>query len=119
MKSTLVIGASESPERYSYKAIVSLRNHNHPVVAFGLKNGNIGETQLTNEWNPNWKVDTVTLYLNPSRQLEFYNVIIALNPKRVIFNPGTENEEFETLLEESGIDTERACTLVLLSIGDY
>lgn len=119
MKPTLVIGCSENPERYSFKAVSSLRKHGHFVIGFGLRNGQIGDTPITNQWNAAWEVDTVTLYLNPSRQKELYNQIIALQPKRVIFNPGTENSEFEMLLESAQIEVEIACTLVLLSVGNY
>lgn len=118
-KTTLVIGASTNVERYSYKAILSLTYHKHPVIAFGLRKGEVNGIQIETIWNPNWEVDTVTLYINPSLQKDYYDKIIQLNPKRVIFNPGTENYEFQTLLVEKGIEFENACTLVLLSIGDY
>ena len=119
MKPTLVIGASTNPERYAYKAIRMLREHGHPVIAFGVKGGEVDNVSIETEWNPDWKVDTVTLYLNPLRQEAFYEQISALKPKRVIFNPGTENPEFEQLLRSYGIFPEEACTLVLLSIGEY
>lgn len=119
MKPTLVIGATTNPERYAYRAIQQLRQNGHPVVAFGLKAGVVADVTIETEWNPDWKVDTVTLYLNPQRQEAFYDKIIALNPQRVLFNPGTENPEFEKLLQSKGIFTEEACTLVLLSLGEY
>jgi len=117
-KKTLVVGASPKPDRYGYKAVESLTNYGHPVVAYGIHSGEIGEVQISPEW-PNDEFDTVTLYLNPTRQEEYYGRIIALNPKRVIFNPGTENPAFETMLSLNGIESEQACTLVLLSIGAY
>lgn len=119
MKPTLVIGASTNPERYAYKAIRMLRESGHPVVAYGLTSGQVDDVTIETEWNPNWEVDTVTLYLNPVRQQPFYAQILALRPKRVIFNPGTENPEFESMLQQQGIFPEEACTLVLLSIHHY
>lgn len=119
MKPTLVIGATTNPERYAYRAIQQLRQNEHPVVAFGLKPGVVADVTIETEWDPEWKVDTVTLYLNPQRQEALYESIIALKPNRVIFNPGTENPEFEQLLQSKGIFPEEACTLVLLSVGEY
>lgn len=119
MKPTLVIGASNRPEKYAYKAVKSLLNHGHSVCAFGRMKTQIDGIEIETEWNPNWKVDTVTLYLNPQNQVEYYQKIIDLKPKRFIFNPGTENEVFQDLLESNGISTEIACTLVLLSINEY
>lgn len=119
MKPTLVIGASTNPARYSFMAVTQLRQHGHPVIAYGLDKGSVAGVTIENEWNESWQVDTVTLYLNPVRQEAYYDKIIALRPKRVIFNPGTENPLFASLLETSGIETEVACTLVLLSINRY
>lgn len=119
MKNTLVIGASNNPERYSFRAIMLLRAKNHPVIAYGLKTGTVAGVSIETRWNQDWEVDTVTLYLNPQRQEAFYEQIVALHPRRVIFNPGTENPVFEKLLNEAGIETEEACTLVLLSLGQY
>lgn len=119
MLNTLVIGASINPKRYSFKAITMLRAHNQPVLAFGPKVGIVSDIPITNEWDSQWKVDTVTLYLNPQRQEAYYDKIIALQPRRVIFNPGTENNIFSKQLSAHGIASEIACTLVLLSIGNY
>ncbi|ASS50063.1 MAG: CoA-binding protein [Candidatus Fluviicola riflensis] len=119
MKNTLVIGASTNPERYSYRAITQLRRHDHPVIALGLKTGVVADVMIATEWNPNWQVDTITLYLNPRRQEAFYDKIVALHPRRVIFNPGTENPVLEGLLHKTGIETDEACTLVMLSVGQY
>lgn len=117
-KKTLVLGASPKPNRYSYKAVVRLTEHGYPVYAYGLRESDILGTPIQTNW-PSEEFDTVTLYLNPTRQQEFYDRIISLKPNRVIFNPGTENSEFTELLEKKGIEAEEACTLVLLSIGDY
>lgn len=117
-KNTLVVGASPKPERYSYKAVVRLKEYGHSVYAFGLREAEIAGTPIQSGW-PTEEFDTVTLYLNPQRQLPFYDRIIDLKPNRVIFNPGTENQEFMELLSEAGIEVEVACTLVMLSIGNY
>jgi len=120
-KITLVIGASENPERYSNKAIQLLNHYNHPVLALGLRNGMVGPTAIVKDINTfkGLPIDTVTLYINPSLQEAHYTAIMELKPKRVIFNPGTENLAFENLLNENDILTEEACTLVLLKTGQY
>lgn len=120
-KTTLVIGASENPERYSNKAIQLLRHYNHPVLALGLRKGTVADVAFETDLNAfnGTDIDTVTLYINAKLQAPFYDKIIALKPKRVLFNPGTENLEFETLLEQNGIDCEEACTLVLLNTGQF
>jgi predicted CoA-binding protein len=119
MGPTLVIGASEKPDRYAYKAVRMLREHQHEVIAFGNRAGQIGDTEITTDWITQWLPDTVTLYINPKIQEEYMDRIIALHPRRVIFNPGTENPMFEQLLEKNGVEVEEACTLVLLSTGQY
>ena len=116
---TLVIGAGTNPGRYAYKAVVSLRRSGHDVIAFGKQNGIIGDVEIETSWNSSWEIDTVTLYLNPLHQVGFYEQILSLKPRRVIFNPGTENPEFENLLTKNGITCLEACTLVMLSIGNY
>ncbi len=119
MGPTLVIGASEKPDRYAYKAVRMLREHRHEVIAFGNRFGEIGDTKITADWSTDWSPDTVTLYINPKIQEEYIDRIIALNPRRVIFNPGTENSLFEQLLEKNDIEVLEACTLVMLSTGQY
>lgn len=118
-KATLVIGASTNPDRYSYQAINRLRDYGHPVIAFGPRAGQVSDVSISTEWDTSWKVDTVTLYINPDRQGDYLQRILDLKPRRVIFNPGTENPAFVSLLKEAGIGTEYACTLVMLSIGNY
>ena len=119
MKKTLVVGASTNPERYSFLAANKLLNHGHEIELLGNKAGELkGHPILTGK--PDFKdIDTITLYLSPKNQTEYYDYLIGLNPKRIIFNPGTENSEFETLAQSKGIETTEACTLVLLSIGEY
>ncbi len=119
MKATLVIGATTKEDRYAYKAIQSLLLHKHKVFAYGTREGNVSGVEIETHWNPNWEVDTITLYINAARQKEYYTPILELKPKRVIFNPGTENPEFIELLQNSNIIAEVACTLVMLSIGNY
>lgn len=118
-KTTLVLGASLKPERYSNMAINKLRNYNHEVKAFGLKEGEVNSITIDIELLEYNAIDTVTMYLNPKRQEAYYNYIIGLKPNRVIFNPGTENPELYKLLSENNIEFEVACTLVLLTTGQY
>lgn len=116
---TLVVGASLNEDRYSNKAIKLLREYKHEVVAFGLKSGVVSGVTIDTELVDYKDIDTVTMYINPSRQNEFYNYIISLKPRRVIFNPGTENKEFQQLLSKGGIKFEEACTLVLLRTNQF
>ena len=118
-KKTLVIGASENEERYSNLAVKKLTTHNHPVVAVGNKEGVINDIKILKGNPALTDVDTVTLYLNPTNQKPYYDYILSLKPKRIIFNPGTENEELEKLAAAKGIETMEACTLVLLSTNQY
>ena len=117
-KKTLVIGASENPSRYSHKAIRLLRKNNHDVVALAKREGNVDDVKFQKEF-PIKGIHTVTMYVGPQRQPEYYSKIIDLHPERVIFNPGTENDELTELLEAKGIESIEACTLVMLSIGNY
>lgn len=118
-KQTLVIGVSENPERYAYLAVKRLLSYGHPVKAVGLKEGKIEDVTIEKGQPVFSDIDTVTLYVGPRNQASLYDYLLRLKPKRVIFNPGTENPELETLLEKNGIHTEEACTLVMLSIGAY
>jgi predicted CoA-binding protein len=118
-KKTLVIGASENPVRYSYLAIQSLRKHGNDVVALAKRMGKVADVSIQTEFPKTDDIHTVTLYVGPQRQPEYYKQILELNPKRVIFNPGTENIELLSKLEEKGIEVIEACTLVMLSTGQY
>ncbi|RAJ74032.1 hypothetical protein CLV59_111151 [Chitinophaga dinghuensis] len=118
-KLTVVLGASPNPERYSYLAVNRLTAHGHPVVAIGNREANIGETRVIKEHPALENVDTVTLYMNPKLQESYYDYILQLHPKRIIFNPGTENEVLKALAIKNGIQPQEACTLVLLSTGQY
>lgn len=118
-KKTLVLGASTNPDRYSYLAIKSLLNHGHEVYAIGKKTGKVENTDIGTEEKTIPGLDTVTLYLNAQNQMPYYNYIIDQKPKRIIFNPGAENSELANLAKEKGIIVQNACTLVLLSTGQY
>jgi len=118
-KKTLVLGASANPSRYSYLAINKLRDHKHPVVAIGRTTAIVADIPIQSETSPIPDLDTVTMYLNSINQKNYYDYILDQHPKRVIFNPGAENQEFEKILEEKGIQTVEACTLVLLTTGQY
>src|SRR4030095_6099064 len=102
-KKTLVLGASDNPSRYSYLAINRLRKFGHPVVAIGKKKVKVDDVDIDIEQRPFPDVDTVTLYLNPEHQEEYYDYIISLHPKRIIFNPGAENEKLVELARKNGI----------------
>lgn len=125
-KETIVLGASLKPDRYSHRAVIRLDAQDHPVIAVGLKEGKVGDTEIIT-FNAAFakaetlkqQVDTITLYLNPKRQAPYYNFILDLAPKRVIFNPGTENPELYKKLSDAGIEVEVACTLVLLATDQY
>jgi uncharacterized protein len=118
-KKTLVLGASGNPSRYSYLAIQRLRKLGHPVVAIGKRPSMVADVPVTTEKNKTEDIDTVTLYLNEQRQKEYYDYILSLHPKRIIFNPGAENDELAALAEKNKIEPVEACTLVLLSTGQY
>ncbi|HEY6902294.1 MAG TPA: CoA-binding protein [Puia sp.] len=119
IKKTLVLGASDNPDRYSYLAMNRLRGKGHPVVAIGRKHVRVGDVEIGTEKKAHADVDTVTLYLSAKNQKEYYDYILSLHPKRIIFNPGAENPELERLAKENGIEPMEACTLVLLSTGQF
>ena len=118
-KKTLVLGASANPSRYSYLALNRLRNAGHDVEAIGKKEETVADVKIHNTIVPLNDINTVTLYLNPQNQKPYYDYILSLRPKRIIFNPGAENEELEKLARENNISTMHACTLVLLATGQY
>ena len=118
-KKTVVLGASDNPARYSYLAVKKLRANNHPVVAIGKRNGKVGDVEIVKDHLPVDAVDTITLYINPMNQREYYDYILELNPNRIIFNPGTENEDLIKRAKENGIEPVVGCTLVMLSTGNY
>ena len=118
-KKTLVLGASDNPSRYSFRAVHMLKNHGYAVVPVGIRKGQIAGIPIHTNRPDDEDIDTVTLYVGPQNQPAWYDYILSLKPRRILFNPGTENPELERLAHEQGILTEEACTLVLLSIGQY
>ncbi len=119
MKKTLVLGATPNPERYGYIAVQRLLKFGHEVLPVGIKKGSIDGIIIENG-TPQYKgVDTITLYLNAGNQKAYYDYILSLNPRRIIFNPGTENVELMEIAKKQGIEVEVACTLVMLTIGNY
>lgn len=118
-KKTLVLGATTKTDRYAFKAVQQLVEKGHSVLAVGQNAGEVAGIKIQTKAIPLKNIDTVTLYLNPTRQRDYYNYIVEAQPKRVIFNPGTENPEFYQLLQLNNIKVEVACTLVLLATNQY
>jgi predicted CoA-binding protein len=120
-RTTLVLGASLKPERYSHLAILALKQSNIPVLAIGLRSGDVNGIQIHTEWDelPQQNIDTVTLYLGESSQQAHYRQILEAKPRRIIFNPGAENPALMELAEKAGIETLEACTLVMLRTGQF
>jgi len=118
-KKTLVLGATPNAGRYAYLAANRLVRNGHSIVNVGLKNGEVAGVPIEKPETIHNDIDTITLYVGPGHQPELYDYILDTNPRRIIFNPGTENAELRRMANEKGIETEYACTLVLLSIGQY
>lgn len=119
MKKTLILGATTNPDRYAYKAAVSLTNHGHDIIPVGLKKGNVAGKEILNNYEIQKDIDTITMYVGPQNQTELYDYILNTHPKRIIFNPGAENPELSKLAQNQGIEIVEGCTLVMLSIGNY
>ena len=118
-KKTVLIGATTDPSRYAYRASNSLVSHGHDLFPMGIKEGRVAGKDILLEKKEIEGIDTVTLYISPKHQPEWYEYVLSLKPQRIIFNPGTENQEFETIAEKAGIEVIEGCTLVMLSIGTY
>jgi uncharacterized protein len=120
-KKTVIIGATTNPSRYAYLAASMLREYHHEMVLLGVKKGEVFEASILDirQRPPVLDVDTITLYIGPQHQPEHYEYILSLKPKRVIFNPGTENPDFEKMIEATGAEVLEACTLVMLRSGQY
>lgn len=118
-KKTLVIGGSENPARYSNKAIRMLREYNIETLAIAKRSGKVLDVAIRTEFPENNSFNIVTLYIGAKHQPEYYNQLLVLKPERVIFNPGTENEELAEMLKNNGIEVVEACTLVMLRTGQY
>ena len=118
-KKTLVLGATSKPEKAAFKAIEMLVGKGHSVLALGQNAGEVAGIKINTKAIPVKNIDTISLYINPTRQRDYYNYIVEAKPKRVLFNPGTENPELYQLLELNNIKFEAACTLVLLTLNKY
>ncbi len=118
-KKTLVLGASPNSIRFSYKAVKNLQRHNVPVVPVGIRNGEIGGIKIIKGHPQIDDIHTVTMYVGPPRQKEYYSWILSLHPERIIFNPGTENSEFMEMAKKEGIEVMEDCTLIMLNSGRY
>lgn len=118
-KTTIVLGASTNPTRYSYLASQRLADAGHSVVPIGIRSGKIDNIEIIVGQPVLDEVDTITVYLSPENQTGYYDYIINLKPNRIIFNPGSENPELVHLARKNGIESTIACTLVMLSTGQY
>lgn len=118
-KKTVVIGATDRPDRYAFLAAKKLLAHGHPIELVGQKDGEVGGVKIHTDQPQIPEVDTVTMYVGTRNQGSLYDYILSLKPKRVIFNPGTENPEFEKRLVAAGIEAVEGCTLVMLSSREY
>ncbi len=118
-KKTLILGASTNSDRYAYLAAQRLTQHGHTIVNVGIKSGEVAGVPIESAEKLHSDIDTITLYIGAQNQPAYYEYILNTHPKRIIFNPGTENPELETMAQEMGIETLQACTLVMLSTGQY
>ncbi|WP_316811123.1 CoA-binding protein [Pedobacter heparinus] len=119
MKKTLIIGATPNPSRYAYLAANMLKSKGHEIVNIGIKKGSVAGVEIEEPGDIHTDIHTITLYIGPHLQDRYYDYILQTQPKRVVFNPGTENEELDGLLRANAIEPVQACTLVLLSTGQY
>lgn len=119
MKKTVILGATDNPNRFAFKAAHSLVRHGHPIALVGIKKGSVAGQPILNGKPEISEVDTVTLYVGPQNQPEWYEYIINLKPRRIIFNPGTENDELEEKARANGIQAIEGCTLIMLNAGMY
>lgn len=119
MKNTLIIGATPNPTRYAFRAAQMLKAKGHGIVNVGIKSGEVAGVTIEKPGQIHEDIHTITLYIGPGLQDEYFDYIVKTNPKRVIFNPGTENAALEAVLKENGIEPVEACTLVMLSTGQY
>jgi uncharacterized protein len=121
VKKTVIIGATTDPSRYAFLAARMLTHYNNEIVPIGIKKGDLFGTKILNIFDkPKVEdVHTITLYIGPQRQPEWYEYLLSLNPKRIIFNPGTENDVLIRMAEERGIEAVEGCTLVMLRSNQY
>lgn len=119
IKRTLVIGASPNPSRFSYKAVKMLKEYDIPVFAVGLRHGEINGVKIEKPFPVLTDIHTITLYVGARNQPFYYDFIMKINPKRVIINPGADNNELESMLVNKGIEVIHDCTLLMLGGGSY
>ena len=118
-KKTLVVGATPNPARFAFQATHLLKEYKHEVVLFGIKRGKVADEDILNDWPKDVDIDTITLYISQKWQTPYYQNIIDTHPKRIIFNPGTENDELVGMAQMAGIECLEACTLVMLQTNQY
>ena len=119
IKKTLVLGASPNPARVSHTAVYKLQSQGHEVVALGVRDGIIDGVDIQQGRPPLDDIHTISLYLNPQRQKDYYDYILQIRPERLVFNPGTENPELMKLARDNDIEVSIGCTLVMLAVGNY
>lgn len=115
----LILGATNNPDRYAYKAAHRLINSGHEIIPVGIKKGDLFGVNIINNKLIQDDIDTITLYLGQKNQIEWYDYILDTKPRRVIFNPGAENQELEFKLKDQGVLVENNCTLVMLSLDIF
>lgn len=118
-KKTLILGATPNPSRYAYLAATRLKANGHSIINVGIKKGEVAGVEIEPPVEIHHDVDTLTLYVGLQNQPGLYQYILDTNPKRIIFNPGTENAELEMMTTKQGIEAVEACTLVMLATGQY
>jgi hypothetical protein len=119
MAKVMVLGATPNKKRFAHTCVKSLLRYGYEVVPVGIKEGEIGGEEIITEKKPVKNLHTVTIYLQPANQVEYYDYIIQQDPRRIIFNPGAENQELKSLAERKGIETIDACTLIMLNSGTF
>ena len=120
LKTTLVLGASPNPDRVAYQAVKSLKKKDIPFIAIGKKSYEDTEMKIiTGMPSDIGQIHTITLYLGPPNQVEYYDYLISLHPKRIIFNPGTVNHELAKIASDNGIEVVEGCMLVMLKTGQF
>jgi hypothetical protein len=119
MKKTLVLGASPNPLRFSNKMVKSLLRHGFEAVPLGIRTGEIAGVKILTGKPKIQNIHTVSLYLAPHRQKEYYDYILSLQPRRIIFNPGTHNQELIQLAGKNNIEPITDCALIMISKGIY
>lgn len=118
-KPTLILGATTNPTRYAFEAARRLQSGGYEIVPVGIKKGLVFGKEILSRESEVGEIHTVTLYIGKKHQPEWYDYILGLKPKRIIFNPGTENAELQHLANAQGIETLNACTLVMLASHQY